>query len=135
MKQLIILFFILTDATLCIAQTINNPVFDRSDVPFFRVEKIDITTDTTYVHCSYLAEADNWACISTETYIEDVSNGKKYQILKVDGIPFYPHKREFNNSEIIHIIFYFPHISSTIINFIEDPNDAAFNIYGISGVR
>ena len=31
------------------AQVIENPVFDRSDVPEFHVEKVVITQDTTYV--------------------------------------------------------------------------------------
>jgi len=49
------------------AQVVENPVFDRTDVSAFRVQKVEVKKDTTYVYCSYSAEADSWANISKET--------------------------------------------------------------------
>lgn len=117
--------------TLCVAQTIVNPIFDRSDFPAFRIEEIKVTTDTTFVSCSYHADDDSWANISCDTYLEDINAGTRYRILKVTGIPFSPEKRLFTTSEDIRIILYFPHVSATRINLIENEDNYSFNIYGI----
>lgn len=128
------LFTILTIfcSTLCIAQYVVNPVFDRADTPSFRVKKIEITSDTTYVHCLYYAEENSWANISSCTYVEDVSSGSKYPIIEAVGIPFNPDKRNFSESEIIEVVLSFPQISAKKINIIENKDDnESFNIYGI----
>jgi tetratricopeptide (TPR) repeat protein len=114
------------------AQVVENPVFDRTDVPSFRVKKIEIQKDTTYIYCLYSAEAGSWANISDKTYIEDVRNGEIFPIIKVSGIPFGPEKRYFTDSEEVDIILYFPHVSTDKINIIEKKEAVAFNIYGIN---
>ena len=116
----------------CMAQTVVNPVFDRSDAPAFRVDKVEITPDTTYVYCSYRAEDHSWACISRNTCIEDVSDGTRYPILNVSGIPFSPEKRNFEDSTIVQVSLCFPHINSEKINIIENDDNESFNIYGIN---
>ncbi len=117
---------------LCLAQTIENPVFDRTDVPSFHVDKIEITKDTTFVYCTYYAEENSWANISPETYLEDVETGKKYTILGSEGLPFGPTKRDFESNEKCAVRLLFPSIICTNkLNFIENPNESAFNIYGI----
>lgn len=116
----------------CFSQTIINPVFDRTDIPAFRVEKVEITQDTTYIYCLYSAEDHSWASISKDTYVEDENTGEKYPILKSKGIPFSPEKREFEDSTIIQVLLYFPHFNSKKINLIEDNENEAFNIYGIN---
>ncbi|MBQ3784463.1 MAG: CHAT domain-containing protein [Bacilli bacterium] len=131
MKKLLILTIMMICFIKGEAQTIINPVFERTDTPSFRVKKIKITKDTTIIHCSYQAEENSWASISKETYIEEVTNGKKYQILKVEGIPFSPEKREFDDSCCLNVILYFPHVTAKKINIIEDESNEAFNIYGI----
>lgn len=40
-----------------IAQIIENPAFENSDVPTFHIKKVEITKDTTYIFCLYYAEA------------------------------------------------------------------------------
>lgn len=112
-------------------QTIDNPVFDRTDVPEFRVNKIIISTDTTFVYCSYSAEDNSWANISDKTYLENIKDGCRYPIIKVSGIPFGPEKKHFDGAKIIEVILYFPSVSADKINIIEQEDKRAFNIYGI----
>ena len=113
-------------------QVIENPVFDRTDVPSFHVDKIEVTKDTTFVYCSYYAEEGSWANISPETYLEDVETGKKYTILRSEGLPFGPAKRDFESNEKCDVKLLFPSIfDATKLNFIENPNESAFNIWGI----
>lgn len=113
--------------------TINYPVFDRIDVPDLRIEKIVLDNDTTYVFCKYKAEDYSWANISKETYFLSRETGKKYQILRCEGIPFSPEKRHFSHSGEFEFLFCFPAINNTEhIDFIESPDEKAFNIYGIS---
>ena len=45
----------------CVAQTYIEPVFDRADVPSLHINKIEVTKDTTFVYCTYTAEAGSWA--------------------------------------------------------------------------
>lgn len=127
---LLIIFICISLTT--VAQTIKNPVFDRTDVYRFRVDKVELTDDTTFVYCNYSAEDNSWANISKNTYLEDVFDGKKYPIIKVSGIPFGPEVRNFTYAEEIQVVSCFPPIKSKRINFIEDPNESAFNIYGIN---
>ena len=114
------------------AQIIESPVFDRTDVPAFRIEKVEITHDTTYVHCSYQAEEHSWASLSDKTYLESVKGEKRYPILKVCGIPFSPDRKTFENDTLISISLCFPKINFSDFNLIEDKNDKGFNIYGIN---
>ena len=135
MKHSILFFAYFMCLTYCYAQTIVNPAFDRTDTPSFRVEKVEIVPDTTFVNCSYNAEEHSWVNISNHTYIEDISNGERFTILKVTGIPFAPEKRHFADSITIQVVLCFPHISARKINLIEDEQNEAFNIYGIDLYR
>ena len=115
-----------------IAQIVENPVFDRTDVPAFRVDKVEITPDTTFVYCTYQAETGSWANISPNTYLRDMKTNKKYPLLKCDGLPFDPLKRNFVYDERCNVQLRFPSISrSTKFDLIERENEKAFNIYGI----
>lgn len=117
----------------CVAQTYIEPVFDRTDVPSLHINKIEVTKDTTFVHCTYTAEAGSWARISKETYLYDHDEKKKYTILKCSGLPFSPQQRDFRFGESVQIIFCFPNIGNAkMLDFVEDPNNEAFNIYGIN---
>ena len=66
-KMFVILNLLISCVAYINAQVIENPVFDRSDVPAFRIEKMEITHDTTYVHCIYQAEKHSWASLSDKT--------------------------------------------------------------------
>ena len=117
----------------CTSQTIVNPVFDRTDNPDLHINKIEVTENTTFVYCTLVADADSWANISSDTYIEDVATRKKYYIVRSEGIPFSPAVRVFYNAIECELKFVFPSIKgSTTINLIESVEKDAFNIYGIS---
>lgn len=93
MKQLLLLGLCLTCQILCFAKIIENPIFDRADVPQFRVKRVEIRPDTTYVYCTYHADEHSWASLSDKTYLENVKNGTKYPIVNISGIPFSPQQR------------------------------------------
>ena len=112
-------------------EIIENPVFDRSDVPEFHVEKIVITQDTTYIYCFYEAEADSWARISKDMYLEDANSDARFPLLKASGLPYAPLKREFIFNETIQVLLCFPHINTDKFNVVEEEGERAFNIYGI----
>lgn len=114
------------------AQVIENPVFDRIDQYRFRVNKVEITDDTTYVYCLFQAEEYSWANISKDTFLEDVSSGIRLPLLKTHGLPFSPEKRHFIDADTIQVILCFPHVVNKVFNIIENENEKAFNIYGIN---
>lgn len=116
-----------------LAQTIENPVFDRTDTPEFHIDKIEITNDTTFVYCTCFIEAGSWANISPTTYIEDVETGTRYPILMSKGIPFAPQQIAVFHEEKVSVKLSFPYIKTTNkLNLIENLTDKAFNIYGIN---
>ena len=127
MRRLFVVFILLFFIGYINAQVIENPVFDRSDVPEFHVEKVVITQDTTYVYCSSQVTVGE-ASISKDMYLEDVSNGTRFPLLKTLGLPISPGKREFTNNGNIQVILYFPHINKSKFNIIED----YIKIYGIN---
>jgi tetratricopeptide (TPR) repeat protein len=115
-----------------IAQTYIEPVFDRTDVPSLHINKIEVTKDTTFVHCTYIAKAGSWARISRNTYLYNPDTQEKFPLLQSRGMPFSPQKREFPDGGTYQILFSFLSIGdATKLDFIEDPDDEAFNIYGI----
>lgn len=114
------------------AQVVSNPIFLRSDNTSFRINKIEIAFDTTYVYCSYYANKNSWANISKETFVENTIDGTKKTILKALGLPFSPERRLFDSAAVVPVMLVFPNISSEEINIIEDAEDnSSFNIYGI----
>lgn len=131
-RTITILFFILSIITKNVAQEINNPVFDRSDVPDFRVQKVVITKDTTYIFCSYSALAGSWANISKETCLYVRKANKKYPLLKCDGLPFSPQQKSFMFAERCNVLLCFSSIQNmSKFDLIENESEKAFNIYGI----
>lgn len=118
---------------ICPAQVIENPVFDRTDTPEFHIDKIEFKEDATIVYCSCSAEDNSWANISPNTYLEDVITGEKYTIIKSEGLPFVPNTRRFLIAEKYNIKMSFPCIKTKRkLNFIENPKEQAFNVFGIS---
>ena len=115
------------------AQVIENPVFDRTDVSSLHIDKVVITSDTTFVYCTYSADANSWASISGDTYLISYPSKEKSKLMSCTGLPIIPEKREFLYDEKCNIIFYFPSIKgSSHFDFIEDPCGNAFNVYGVS---
>lgn len=133
MRSLISLLFLIMCSTKSTAQTYIEPVFDRTDVPSLHINKIKVTKDTTYVHCTYRAEAGSWARIAKDTYLYDIEKQKKYPILRCSGFPFSPQQRDFRFGGSFDILFCFSNIGkATRLDFIENPNEETFNVYGIN---
>jgi len=134
MKYLLSFLFLLFINLKCVAQIVLNPVFDKTDVPAFRIAKVGITQDTTYIQCFYNAEQHSWANISRNTYLRDCITGKKYPLLKCNGLPYAPEKESFDFSMKVIVTLFFPPISTEMhkFDFIENENEEAFNIYGIN---
>lgn len=130
-RALYLLIIFICNSLTTVAQTIENPVFDRTDTPSFRVNKVEITEDTTYLYCLYQAEANSWANLSRETFMEDIVTGKRLPLLKVTGLPYSPGKRYFSEADTIQVLLCFSHIDNKIINIIEDEDNKSFNIYGL----
>ena len=117
----------------CVAQTYIEPVFDRTDEPCLHINKIEVTKDTTFVYCTYTTEAGSWANISNETYLYNPETQEKFPILQSDDLPFSPQKREFSDDGTYQVSFSFSSIGdATRLDFIEDLNEEAFNIYGMN---
>ena len=133
MKKIIIILNLFVFSVACInAQVIENPVFDRSDVPAFRIEKVEITHDTTFIQCIYHAEEHSWASLSDKTCLVNIKEGTRMPILKVYGIPFSPEQNTFETDTLISVLLCFPQINFANFNLIEDSIDNGFNIYGIN---
>ena len=128
---LFVFYFICCYADLA-AQVIENPVFDRTDTISFRVKKVELTKDTTYLYCLLSVESGSWANISEDTYLYDAKSGIKYPLLKSVGLPYSPQKRIFNNYDKCIITLCFPPIGKiTKFDLIESQDDKAFNVYGV----
>ena len=131
-KALYVLVIFLCVSLNTVAQTIINPVFDRSETPAFYIKKVEITKDTTFVFCSFYAEAGSWASISKETYLRDSKSHRIFQILRCEGLPYAPEERIFTQNESCELLFCFPSIAGgEQFDFIESEDERGFNIYGI----
>ena len=132
MRRLVVFCMLLLFIGHINAEVVENPVFDRADVPAFRVEKIEIKKDTTYIYCSYSAEAGSWANISKGTCLYVRNNNTKYPLLRCDGLPFSPQQKSFMFAERCNVLLYFPSIQNmSKFDIIENESEKAFNIYGI----
>lgn len=126
-------FLLLIKCLVSFAQVIENPVFDRSDIPSMHINKVVITPDTTFVYCTYTAEANSWANISGDTYLMSYPSKEKHKLLSSSGLPIAPEERDFPLNEKCEVLFCFSSISgSDYFDFIENPKEKAFNIYGVS---
>ena len=118
------------------AQIVEKPVFDRTDTPAFRVEKVEMTSDTTFIYCSYSANANSWANISNNMYLISYPSKKKYKILSSSGLPYAPDKRVFPYSESCQVLLCFPSIKgANSFDLIENIDEKAFNVFGVSLVE
>lgn len=132
MRTLAYTFLLLFSWVFAKAQVYDNPVFDRTDVPSLHIDKIEMTKAATVIHCTYVAVAGSWANISRDVYLQDEKTRKKYPLIKCDGFPFGPEKKTFLFDEKYEVSFYFsPMKMEGKIDFVENPNEQAFNIYGI----
>lgn len=133
MKRFVsIMVYIMCAISFSVAQVVVNPVFDRCDAMGFRVQKVEITKDTTFVYCSYSAEEGSWANISRDTYLYSTENNKKFPLLKCVGLPYAPEQKTFLHYELVDVLLCFPSISGrSKFDIIEIEGETAFNIYGV----
>lgn len=132
MKKLLVIYILLSFIGYINAQVVENPFFDRCDESSFRVQKVEITKDTTYISCSYIAEHESWANISKETYLYDRKTNKKFPLLRCEGLPFSPQQKSVMSAERCDVLLYFPSLRNiSKFDLIEIENKKAFNIYGI----
>ena len=133
MRRLFVVFILLFFIGYINAQVIENPVFDSSCREVFRINRIQLTKDSTYLYCTINVPENTWANISPLTFIEDDISKAKYQIIRSEGIPFSPSVRNFDNSTKCEVTLIFPSIAETTrINLIETTEGKGFNVYGIS---
>ena len=100
MKKTLSILFMMVCFNICEAQIIENPSFERKDVPAFHITKVEITKDTTYVFCSYFGKAGSWASISADTYLRDSKSLKSYPLQRCEGLPYSPEKRVSELSQV-----------------------------------
>ena len=132
MRIFLVYYFIVLGLLFSKAATVTNPRFDRTDVPAFHITNVEGTKDTTFVYCILYPESGDWANISRNTILRDTETGEEFPIYKSVGVPFSPQKRTFTSSEQCELLFCFPSIKdSKRIDFIEEKNVEAFNLYGI----
>lgn len=134
MRRALFLLIIFICASLTtVAQTIENPVFERTNSHLFHVDKIELSNESTILYCTLAVPNNSWASISPQTYIEDVESKRKYTIIKSEGIPFSPEVRNFDVGMICEVKLVFPVLSlSSSFNLIENPEGDGFNVYGVS---
>lgn len=118
-------------------QTITSPTYSKRDHTCLRIDEIEKTVDYTIIKGVYENEySSGWANINNTTYLRDCKSGKKYQIIKSEGIPMSPNKIEFSRKgEIVHYKFYFPTIENDVelVDMIEgDASTSSFNFYGLA---
>ena len=131
MKRYLLVFCFVVYIINCASQVYEAPIFDRSDRDSIRIEKVIITEDTTYLYFTCIIE-DDWVNISSQTFLEDPETQERFRIIKSEGIPLSPERKDVIGSRIIRAKMCFPHVNIKKINFIENPNDYVFNIYGIN---
>lgn len=117
---------------ICSAQVIENPVFDRTDVFQFHIDKIEQTKDSTYLYCTYHTYYGSSINISPEIYLEDVPTGKKFFLLRLNNLPFPLDFKHFSQPEKLRILMVFQSISnSNVLNLVGISKERKDNIYGI----
>ncbi len=133
MKKLLTIINLLMCMILCNAQTINYPVFDSTYVEKLHINKVEITQDTTYVYCTFSADANSWANISSDTYLLSYPSKTKHKLFSSIGFPIAPEKRNFQYDEKCDVLFCFSSIKgSSHFDFIEVLDEDAFNIFGVN---
>ncbi len=126
------------------AQTYIDPPFEGKSTALVHIDKIKFTKKYTIVYMTCVAPKSfvfgGWACITQSTYIEDVARKKKYELIKVKGIPVCPNKYNFTkDGQAIKFKLFFPKLKYNVrhIHIIEDLKDAQnvqnpfnfFNVY------
>lgn len=136
MRWQLTLFFIHFCNLLCFAQTIDNPVFDRSSFEVLRphVDKVEITKNATKIYCSIFHQGIGNFKVPKTMFLEDTYNKKRYQIKDYTGPLFETEEQVSTYEGKDQFVFCFSHVDNLHeFNLIEDSSkDSSFNIYGIN---
>jgi hypothetical protein len=119
------------------AQTIHSPRIDR--VGPIQIDKIEHTDQHTVLYATYTASDRyldrGWTNVSGSTYLLDRWRGKKYYILRAQGIPMQPERHYFDYAgQSLSFRLLFPRLPSNVskVDLIECPDrEDCFNTYGI----
>lgn len=106
-RALYLLIIFICNSLTTVAQTIENPVFDRTDVPAFHIDKVSINKDATIIYCTYAAATNSWANISEDTYLLDIKTNKRYPIQKSEGLPYAPEKKRTYLKKDVRLLYIF----------------------------
>ena len=122
------------------AQTYIKPPFKGQSTSAVQIGKVQITKTHSIVHMSCSAPDEfiygGWTCFTNTAYIQDAKTKKKYNLIKVKGIPQCPYKFNFSKpGQTIYFKLYFERVRYNVrsIHLIEDLNDVAnpFNFFDV----
>ncbi|MEI8205039.1 MAG: serine protease [Bacteroidota bacterium] len=117
---------------------IDNPIYDRRDIGYCDIVKIEKSTQNTTVYFRYTAPSEyidgGWVCAGQDFYIRDTFTKVKNKLLGANNIPICPSKYGFKYSGQkldFSLTFEALPISTTKIDIIEDEKNGGFNFYGV----
>jgi len=107
----------------------------RNDIEYCNVTKIFNKDNKTVVELEYTSpyEEDTWINISADTYIYDVTNDKRLELMGIWNTEYSPKQKvvQFNKKVRFQLTFEKLQNNSQIINIIECERESCFNFYGI----
>lgn len=100
-----------------------------------KIKRVQITQAQTIVELEYdnSVNGSGWITISPNTYIVSFNTGKKYSMIRAEGIPIEPQKHYFNSAyEKVQFKLIFPALpqNTTKFNLIESES-SSWKFYGI----
>lgn len=121
------------------AQIIENPKIESQRNNNIGIIKIENTNYNTIIHFVYRAseeyENGGWFNVNPSIYIKSSSGYTKYKLVKADGVPLAPEKKQCDFAgQILTFRLIFQKVDNYIdkIDIIEDDTENCFNFYGVS---
>lgn len=118
---------------------IINPSFNRREVSYCDITKIERTSYNTVVYFKYTAPSTyisgGWVCAGSNFFIRDTYTKTKYKLLKANNIPICPSKHNFQyQGQTLEFNIEFAALpsSTTNIDIIEDEINGGFNFFGVN---
>lgn len=116
---------------------VSNPPISiiPNDNKGLKINRIQITLDQTIIDLEYdnVINQSGWVCIDENTYIVSYDTGKKYKMVKAEGISIDPQKHYFSSVyDKLNFRLIFPALpkTTTKFNLIENEN-SSWKFYGI----
>ncbi len=135
MQKNIILTILLIIGGAVDAQQLIIPNFAWATHPM-QINKIERLGDVTVVELSITNQRTSGGsfCADKDIYIQDVLNGRKYNLLYSKGIPVCPDSYRFSRAgEVLTFQLYFPALDANTkyVNIVENCTEYCFRISGI----